>query len=247
MSDIAALGAVARKAGAIAQQARQELERELKPDGSIVTNGDRTVERFLREELPKLVDAPIWGEEFGYAEESENGLWTVDPVDGTTNYAFGSPLWGVSIALVKGDAVEMGAVYLPDLDEMYLASRGNGSFCNGQKLPVIPPGKIERFETVSYNDNVLQRCPGEKLPGKMRCSGAFVVDGAFVAQQRYRGLIGVREKLYDMAACVCICRELGADVRYLDGESLSISALREDKAISKPWVIFPSENGFVLK
>lgn len=247
MSDIAALGAAARKAGAIAQQARRELKRELKPDGSIVTNGDRIVEEYLRKELPKLVDAPIWGEEFGYATENANGVWTVDPVDGTTNYSFGSPLWGVSIALVKGDSIEMGAVYLPDLDEMYLASRGNGSYCNGQRLSAIPTGPIEKFETISYNDNVLQRCPGEKLPGKMRCSGAFVVDGAFVAQQRYRGLIGVREKLYDMAACVCICRELGAEVRYLDGEALSVSALREDKAIAKPWVIFPGKSEFLLR
>ena len=241
------LEAVARKAGKIAQEARQVLSRELKPDGSIVTNGDRVVEEFLRVELPKIVDAPIWGEEFGYATESEKGVWTVDPVDGTTNYSFDSPLWGVSIALVKGDAVELGAVFLPDLDEMYLASLGGGSFCNGNRMAPIPKGPIEKFETVSYNDNVLQRCPGEKLPGKMRCSGAFVVDGAFVAQQRYRGLIGVREKLYDMAACVCICRELCADVRYLDGEPLSISARREDQAIAKPWVIFPAETGFVLK
>jgi len=241
------LEAVARKAGRIAQDARQVLSRELKPDGSIVTNGDRVVEEFLRAELPKIVDAPIWGEEFGYATENANGVWTVDPVDGTTNYSFGSPLWGVSIALVKGDAVEMGAVYLPDLDEMYLASRGNGAFCNGLRLQDIPKGPIEKFEMVSYNDHVLQRCPSEKLPGKMRCSGAFVVDGAFVAQQRYRGLIGVREKLYDMAACVCICRELGADVRYLNGEPLSIADLRQDKAIAKPWVIFPAESGFVLK
>lgn len=242
-----ALEAAARKAGKIAQDARRVLSRELKPDGSIVTNGDRIVEEFLRIELPKIVDAPIWGEEFGYATEGPNGVWTVDPVDGTTNYSFGSPLWGVSIALVKGDAVEMGAVFLPDLDEMYLGSLGSGSFCNGQRLSAIPKGPVEKFETVSYNDNVLQRCPGEKLPGKMRCSGAFVVDGAFVAQQRYRGLIGVREKLYDMAACVCICRELGADVRYLDGEALSIGALRENMAIAKPWVIFPGESGFLLK
>ena len=241
------LEAAARKAGKIAQDARRVLSRELKPDGSIVTNGDRVVEEFLRVELPKIVDAPIWGEEFGYAEESPDGVWAVDPVDGTTNYAFGSPLWGVSIALVKGDEAVLGAVFLPDLDEMYLASLGGGAFCNGNRLAPIPKGSVEKFETVSYNDNVLQRCPGEKLPGKMRCSGAFVVDGAFVAQQRYRGLIGVREKLYDMAACVCICRELGADVRYLDGDVLSIGALRENKAISKPWVIFPSESRFFLK
>src|SRR6187431_648871 len=122
MTDFSELESIARQAGKIAQDARRESTRELKPDGSIVTNGDRLVEEFLRRELPKVVNAPIWGEEYGYAEEDPNGVWAVDPVDGTTNYAFGSPLWGVSIALVKGDEVELGAVFLPDLNEMYLAS-----------------------------------------------------------------------------------------------------------------------------
>jgi len=105
------LGDIVSEAGRIAQQARTEPKREIKPDGSIVTNGDRLVEQFLRAELTHLVPgSKVWGEEFGHSAEGEGGLWLVDPVDGTTNYAYGSPLWGVSVALLRGSSLKLGAV-----------------------------------------------------------------------------------------------------------------------------------------
>jgi myo-inositol-1(or 4)-monophosphatase len=233
-----------REAGRVAQESRKSLQKELKPDGSIVTNGDRAAEEFLRKELAQIRPAPIWGEEFGYAEESDQGLWTVDPVDGTTNFAFGSPLWGVTAAYVKNQTVEAGAVFLPDLDEMYGARRGMGVFCNGAPLRPIPPGPIERYEIVSYCDHVMKRFPEQRWPGKMRCTGAFVVEGAFVMRQRYRGLIGIREKLYDVAACLLMGLELGAEVRFAGGQPLRVKDLLADSVIEEPWVIFPAGSGF---
>ncbi len=241
------LDSIVRQAGRLAQTSRQDLARELKPDGSVVTNGDRSVESFLRPELERLrPGAPVWGEEFGFAEEGPDGLWTVDPIDGTTNYAFGSPLWGVTVGLVVGEAVEMGAVYLPDLDEMYLAARGQGAWCNGDAMPSIPPGSIANHEIVSYCDTVLKRYPGQKWPGKMRCTGSFVVEGAFVARQRYRGMVGIREKLYDVAGAVCLCAELGAEIRYASGRAFSIAELKPNVPIPEAWVIFPAETEFEL-
>lgn len=237
-----------REAGRIAQDSRRNLERELKPDGSVVTNGDREVEEFLRRELATIQPgAPVWGEEFGHDEEGPMGLWTVDPIDGTTNFAFGSPLWGVTVGLVVGDAVEYGAGFLPDLDEMYLAGRGQGAFCNGQAMPPIPPGPIQKHELVSYCDTVVKRFPRQKWPGKMRCTGSFVVEGTFVAKQRYRGMVGIREKLYDVAGSVAICTELGADIRYADGRVFSIAELTANRPISEPWYIFPADAGFRMQ
>lgn len=223
------------------------MVREIKADGSVVTNADRLAEEFLRRELAKIQpDAPVWGEEFGYAEEGPGGLWTVDPIDGTTNFAFGSPLWGVTVGLVAGEAVECGAVFLPDLDEMYLACRGKGATCNDEPLPPIPPGPIKRYEIVSCCDTVVKRHPGQKWPGKMRCTGSFVVEGTFVARQRYRGMVGIREKLYDVAASVCLCTELGAEVRYANGRPFSIGELKKDRQIPEAWLIFPAGTGFEL-
>jgi myo-inositol-1(or 4)-monophosphatase len=242
------LDRILRESGAIAQNARStDLGLRLKPGGSIVTNGDIAVEKFLRQALPPLASgSTVWGEEFGFEPEGEGGLWLVDPVDGTSNFAFGSPLWGITVALAKGDDIIAGAVYLPDIGEMYLASRGGGVTCDGQPLPPIPAGEIKPWELVSYCESVQRRADGQTLPGRMRCSGAFVIDGTFTLRQRYRGLIGVREKLYDIAACVLMGQELGADVRYADGRPFLIEPLKCDKTIADPWVMFPSGSGFHL-
>ena len=244
---VTALGELTWRAGAVAQEARKKGGSELKPDGSIVTIADREVETFLRGELPSLVSgSTIWGEEFGREEEGSGGLWVVDPVDGTSNFSFGSPLWGVTVALVKEGEILVGAVALPDLRELYTAGRDCGASLNGKALPQIPAGPIEDHELISFDDGLLVRHPHAKLPGKMRYGGAFVLDGMFVASQRLRGMIGRREKLYDVGACVLINSELGADVRYADGSPFDISPLAKGAKITKPWIMFPRDSGFYL-
>src|SRR5580704_11628440 len=92
------LAEIAKRAGKMAKDVQRGVARELKRDGSIVTVADREVETYLREALPKLIGGTnVSGEEFGYTEAGPNGLWIVDPVDGTTNFSFGTPMWAVSI------------------------------------------------------------------------------------------------------------------------------------------------------
>jgi myo-inositol-1(or 4)-monophosphatase len=237
------LGDLTYQAGQIAVEARTRLVREEKPDGSVVTNADREVETYLREALPKLISGTtVWGEEFGHAAPGPNGLWLVDPVDGTTNFAHGSPLWGVSIALWCDGKIEMGAIVLPDLNEAYLSAAGHGVTCNGTPLGPIPPGAVLRRETVGYSESVMRL--GVKIPGRMRCSGAFVVEGTWVMRQRYRGMVGVRECLYDIAPCLLFGHELGAEIRYLNGDPFDVEALLDGRKISSPWLIFPNESKF---
>lgn len=241
------LEAVMREAGEIAKNAQAGITHELKGDGSIVTPADRRVEEFLRRRLDQIVAAPVNGEELGAAPEGENGLWCIDPIDGTSNYTFGSPLWGVSVGLVQGEQVLAGAVYLPCLDEMYMAELGQGAQMNGRALPPIPPGEIHPWELVSYPDRLMRKYPEAKMPGKLRHTGAFVVDATFVCAQRYRGLVGLREKLHDVAACIGIARELNAQVRYGDGSPLLLEPLKEPGAkLDKGWLIFPRASDFTL-
>lgn len=231
---------------ALADQAG--TSRTIKPDGTIVTPADSKVEEFLRGELTRLVpDTGIYGEEMGSSAEGPNGLWCLDPIDGTSNYAFGSPLWGVSAGLVRGEDVLIGAVYLPALNEMYIAAMGSGASLNGKPLTKIPPGSIRKEELVSYPDRILRMYPNSKLPGKMRHTGAFVIDAVFTAAQRFRGLLGVREKLYDVAASLCIGHEVGAEIRYADGSPLKLGPLKPSTTkLEKGWIMFPPDTGFRL-
>jgi len=242
------LVSLTRQAGKIAQDSRATLERELKIDGSIVSSGDRKVEEFLRPKLEALVPGTcVYGEEFGNDGVGPHGMWAVDPVDGTSNYVYGSPLWGVSIALVQDNAIVAGCVFLPDLDEMYSAHKGRGAFCNGRKLPPVPGGPILPTELMSYNDTLLRHHPGHVWPGKMRCSGAFVIDAMWVAQQRFRGLIGIRGKLYDVAASVLINEEAGAQVTYIDGSPFDVRELMDGITIPMPYTFLPKGAGPLLK
>lgn len=245
---LAGLGSIVEEAGSLAQQIRRAgFEREIKPDGSIVTPADVAVEKLLRKTLPEIYpDTNVWGEELGFEPEGEGGLWLVDPIDGTSNFAFGAPGWGVSVALLRENQLELAAVVLPDLHETYLAERGRGSFCNGTPMAPIPAGPIRPEELVSYDDRIPRMFPKSSLPGKMRCSGAFVIEGTFAARQRWRGMVGMNEKLYDVAACVLIAQELGADIRYADGDPFVVGDLVKDAKIDRPWLIFPPESGFYL-
>lgn len=246
---LASLGTIVQEAGALAVRLRRGgVQRELKPDGSIVTTADRAVEEWLRTELPDLFpDTNVWGEELGFEQEGEGGLWLVDPIDGTTNYSFGSPLWGVSVALLRNGHLELGAITLPDLHETYLGERGRGAFCNGQSLPQIPAGTIRPEEIVSRGENLIRDFPNAEWPGKSRSTGAFVIEGTFMVRQRYRGLVGYGEKLYDIAAAMLFGLESGAEIRYADGGQIILSDLVTDEKINRPWIMFPAESGFILK
>lgn len=239
------LADVARQAGELAKSIRTELRVEVKPDGSLVTNADRAVEMFLRSELPKILPhSAFWGEEFGRESEGPGGLWIVDPIDGTSNFRFGSPLWAVSIGHSKNNVLTHAAVFLPDLDELYVAKKGCGAFMNGTPLPALPKGKVLPNDLISIASSLWQR--RVELPGNPRTIGSVVLEGVWVSSGKLRGIIGKREALYDVAAAVLIAEEIGADVRYADGTPFVIKDLMDGKQIQKPWLIFPKDSGFTL-
>lgn len=228
------------RAGRLAQSCRQSLDQELKGDGSIVTRADKEVEAFLKTELQAQIPAGFFGEEFAPEEPNTNGQWVCDPIDGTSNFAFGGPLWGISIGLMVEGTCVLGGIHLADLGETYTAEVGCGVLLNGERLPPIPPGPIEPHQLMCFCDDVLRLVPRQSIPGKMRCPGAMVIAGAFFATQRYRGCIGLREKLYDMAPCVLFARELGGFAGYMDGSDLDLSVLQTGASISRPWLLVPA-------
>lgn len=244
---LTALAAIAQRAGEMALKIQVGISRELKGDGSIVTAADREVETYLRAELPKLIPgSQVAGEEFGYTEPGPNGLWVVDPVDGTTNFSFGSPIWAVSIGLLLDNVPTLGAAYAPSLNEMYLGELGQGAFLNGQRLSPLRPGGIRPEEMVTYNENVTKHVGVGRIPGKMRCAGAAVIDAAWVAAGRNRAMIGYNERLHDLAAVIVLNREVGADLRMLDGSEFQIEPLLQGDMIGRPWVFLPPDSGFFI-
>lgn len=228
------------EAGKLALEKKAGRTIELKSDGSHVTNVDQETELLLRDTLrPDWPGMNFWGEEYGFETMGENGLWLVDPVDGTSNFAHGLPLWGVSVALMDHQGLRLGVIALPELNAILAAERGGGAFWNGEPMPLIPEGEIKSTDLVSVNESYVRKHRDQVLPGKYRLSGAFVIDGAFTVRQYYRALYAVNEKLYDAAATILAGRELGGNVCFLDGTPFNEFDWVVDDKIPNQWGIFP--------
>ena len=235
--DLASLLQIVREQGEFAKSTSLRSEIKIKGDGSVVTGTDVAVEEALRVSLPKLAPGTsFWGEELGWEEMSPGGIWLVDPIDGTSNYASGNPLWGISVALQDAHGLKLGCIVLPELGYELSAERGGGAFWNGERLPVLEPTETLPHELISVNDSAFRQLDGAVI-GKPRLCGAFVVDGAFTVRRWFKSLYGMNEKLYDVAATVLAAREIGLDARNCDGSAWNERDLLSDQKIGKAWRI----------
>ncbi|MCB1887282.1 MAG: inositol monophosphatase family protein, partial [Rhodocyclaceae bacterium] len=119
--------------------------RNRKADGSLFTEADIESQRKLAEALPKLAPGAVLGEEMNAEEqarvwkEGRKGLWCIDPIDGTTNFANGIPFFCVSVAYMMDHEPLFGVVYNPVTDESFFAAKGAGAYLNGVELPLRAP------------------------------------------------------------------------------------------------------------
>ncbi|MCB1968930.1 MAG: inositol monophosphatase [Geminicoccaceae bacterium] len=136
---------IARAAAALALDyfgRRDELEIEHKGKQDLVSIADKEVENLIRHELERLFpDDAILGEEGGGSDASR--LWVIDPIDGTSNFLRGIPLWGVLLAYVVDGVTEIGITVLPCQNELYAARRGHGATCNGRPIRVSGHDRTE--------------------------------------------------------------------------------------------------------
>lgn len=205
-----------------AGQLGSDMDIQLKPDGSIVTAADKEIEAGLRHDLAELLPGvSIWGEEDGYEPPSEHGLWVIDPIDGTTNYAFGLPLWGCTVSLIQQGQLSLGVIVLPELGQTIAAVKDGGARMNGKPLQPIEPGKIESYELVGCGDD--NAWSHLTMPGKQRYLGSFVAEAAFVCTGQMRAMLCCKAMLFDAAAGILAARELGAEIRHIDGSDFDES------------------------
>ena len=134
----------------------QDLGVQLKADKSIVTDADTRVERVLRDHLAEArpTDA-VLGEEFGSVGDSRR-QWIIDPIDGTSNFARGVPIWGALIALAIDGVPVVGVVSAPALGRRWWGATGHGAWLevHGEEPRRIRVSAVDRLEdaTLSYNN-----------------------------------------------------------------------------------------------
>jgi myo-inositol-1(or 4)-monophosphatase len=229
------------EAGQLARRLADDFTLETKSDDSFVTSADRQVESYLREHLARLLpEAGFFGEEEGFTNRHARLLWAIDPIDGTSNFVFGIPLWGVSVALVEEETCWLGVIFLPVLDELYWAEAGGGAYLNGKRIMAVDSGEFTSEDVICYASDAVSADLLSMMPGRPRCFGSAVVKLAWTAAGRVRGAISLG-KLYDLAAGLLLCREAGCETRYLSGAEWHLQHLLSGAALREPILTAPPE------
>ena len=221
----AAMQEIARQVGAMQRDnlGRRDLIMDRKSTSiDMVTEIDRRsddlIVGFLRQEYP---DHAILAEESGESGQESEYRWIIDPLDGTTNYAQGLPIFAVSIALEYRQETVLGIVYAPVTDEMFTAIRGQGAYRNGKRLQVsdktelidcvLATGFPYDIATHPVNniDYFVSMAPKARAIRRM---GSAAYDLACVASGGFDGFWELSLSPWDAAAAMLVVQEAGGVV-----------------------------------
>ncbi len=223
----------ARTAGELLKRNfRHDIAVEYKGEINPVTPLDLEAEKLISDILGNAFPSyGILGEENQYQYQSDNPFWIVDPLDGTTNYIRGYPLFSVSIALQRDRHTMLGVVFSPLFDELFVAVKGEGAFLNWQPIQVSKTQKLGQAVLASgfpYDirgtdrDNLKQWARLTKQIFSPRCDGCASLDLCFVACGRYDGYWELDLEAWDMAAGALIVTEAGGIVTDVNGAALNL-------------------------
>lgn len=199
---------------------------------NLVTDIDHACERAIVELVQgKFPDHDILAEEGSGKRLDSEYKWIIDPLDGTTNYAHGYPLFCTSIALEYQGEIVVGAVYDPNLDEMFLAEHSQGATLNGEKIQVSEVESLQKamlctgfaynvHETENNNLNHFQNFLMNSQA--VRRDGVAAIDLCYVAMGRYEGFWELNLFPWDVAAGVIILREAGGQATDFSGNPFQV-------------------------
>jgi myo-inositol-1(or 4)-monophosphatase len=229
---VSAAAEIAREAGSLlAEMATQPLEINYKRRSDLVTAADRRSEALivghLRERFP---EHSIVAEEGGNHTASSDYCWYVDPLDGTTNYAHGFPVYCVSMGLAYRREVIAGVVYDPSRNQMYSAERGAGAFLDGQRLRVSTTKSLSEglvatgfppFAT-NHDLNIKFYFRFTELTHGIRRAGSAALDLCNVAAGRFEGFWELKLNPWDKAAGALMVAEAGGKVSDVRGAAFDL-------------------------
>ena len=209
---------IAREAGAIQMSYLNKVAYEIKGEQDLVTEADRASERLICERLRSHFPSHgIIAEEGGGHESPSGYRWFVDPLDGTTNFAHGFPVFNVSMGLEKDGELIAGVIYDPTRDEMFAAEKGSGAHLNNRPIKTSNARTLKTslvstgFPSTkrSQNVNIHFYYQLAMISHGIRRAGAAALDFAYVACGRLEAFWEFNLKSWDMAAGILIVQEAG--------------------------------------
>lgn len=226
---------IAREAGNFLKMNEGKIT-EVNEKGSftnLVTNIDKGSEAMITEFVSRNFSGHgILAEESGASSSASDYRWIIDPLDGTTNYTHGYPVYCVSIGLECKGEVIAGVVYDPNFDELFCAEKGDGAYLNGKRLKVTGTADLKQsllatgfpydvrnnpFNCRQHFNEFLVAAQG------IRRLGSAALDICYVAAGRLDGFWEVNLQPWDTAAAVLITTEAGKSLRFHGREIQHIS------------------------
>lgn len=226
---------LARKSGLLLKDKFNHThEIEYKGDINIVTEADKMSESLIIESIRREYPRHgILSEESPSISGTEKLRWIIDPLDGTTNYAHGYPVFCVSIALEKEDQVILGVIYDPMRDDMFVAVHNEGVFLNERKMTASSEENISRsllatgfpYDIRDSKENNLSYFNSMALSVQaIRRAGAAALDLAYLAAGRFDGFWELKLKPWDTSAGCLMVEEAGGKVTDLFGKTWNITS-----------------------
>ena len=217
----------------------------VKEDGSLVTEADlvanQRIQSYLKQHWPAIdfLSEEMELEQQEALLQDADLLWCLDPVDGTSNFAAGVPLFAVSLALFNKGEVVLALTYDPVRDEAFTAQKGQGAWLNGEPLK-CEPSTFPLDKTIALVD--FKRLPSElrqllvdKPPfGSQRNLGSSVLEWAWMTANRGHLYLHGGMKLWDLAAGTLLLSEAGGYACTLDGESVFRPGMDKRSVVISP-------------
>ncbi len=222
-----AMSSIAREAGALLMEYfDRNIKIEYKGEADLVTAADRKSEALIRERIRgRWPGHDVLGEEEGLRDTGSEYRWYVDPLDGTTNFAHGFPVFCVSMALQDKNETVAGVCYDPTRDELFAAERGKGAYLNDRAIHVskiaklaeslvgtgFPSHKRHKNPNIYFYHQITLRSHG------VRRAGSAALDMCYVACGRLDGFWEFNLNPWDTAAGVLLVEEAGGRVSDFHG------------------------------
>jgi myo-inositol-1(or 4)-monophosphatase len=224
---------LAREAGALLMSCFGKVSIEYKGEADLVTEADRASEKLIVERIRKQwPDHDLVGEEGSRRETGNDFRWYVDPLDGTTNFAHGYPVFCVSLALEYKAHRIAGVVYDPTRDEMFVAEKGGGARVNNRPIHVsktarlaeglvatgFPSHKRHQNPNIHFYHQITLRSHG------VRRAGSAAIDLCYVACGRFDAFWEFKLNPWDTAAGVLLVEEAGGKVTNFSDSPFAIDS-----------------------
>ncbi len=222
-----------------------QINSDLKPDGTLITECDRWSDKTIVEGLGTIAKGEgVLSEEGNKLIPNSSAYWVVDPLDGTTNFAAGIPYWAISIARFTHGSPETAFLDIPALKKRILAIRGQGVWLNDK--PLKPEARFKKnsdcISLCSRSIKVLQMKPEQSFPGKIRLLGVSSLNMTSVAIGQTVAALEATPKIWDIAAAWLILEELNCLIKWLDTNPKKIQPGEDLTAINFPLLAASSKD-----